>query len=90
MCTIMASKQKRTVITLENKLQVIAEVRNGKSQRLVVETLGVPKSTGGDIWKERLKKSKHTLSTSSNLSYAKKCCAVLCGTCTFRNSMIFF
>ena len=45
----MVSMQKPTAIMLEKKLQVNAEVRNGKSQRLVAETLGVLKSTVGDI-----------------------------------------
>ena len=71
----MASKRKHTVITMEKKLQVIAEVRNGQSQRLVAETLGVPKSTVGDIWKEREKIEAH-VSISSNSSYAKKHCIV--------------
>ena len=71
----MTPKRKRTVITLKKKLQVIAEVRNGKSKRLVAETLGVPKSTVGDIWKERENIEAHH-STSSNSSYAKKCCIV--------------
>ena len=44
---------------LEKKLQVIAEVRNGKPQRLVAETLGVPKSTVSDIWKEIEKIEAH-------------------------------
>ena len=39
----------------------IAEARNGKSQRLVAETLGVPKSTVGDIWKEREKIKAHAV-----------------------------
>ena len=69
----MASQRKRTLITLEKKLQVIAEVQNGKSQRLVAETLGVPKSTVSNIWKER-ETIEANISASSNLSYAKKCC----------------
>ena len=77
----MASKRKHTVITLEMKLQVITEVQNDKSQRLVAKTLGVPKSTVtlgvpkstvGDIWKER----KNIEANVSNPSYAKKHCIV--------------
>ena len=82
----MASKRKHTVVTLEKNLPVIAEVRNGKPKRLVADTLGIPKSTVGDIWKEKEKIKAH-VSASSNPSYAKKHCIVWA--CTFRSSTIF-
>ena len=48
----MASR-KRRVITLEQKLKYIDDLKEGKSQRLVGDVHGVPKSTVGDIWKDR-------------------------------------
>lgn len=44
----MASKQlkrKRSVITLEKKLQVIGELKKGKSQRCVADLYSIPEST---------------------------------------------
>ena len=49
-----------------------------------METLGVLKSTVGDIWKER-EKSKHTLAPAAIRRTQRS--AVLCKTCTFRSSM---
>ena len=91
----MASKRKRTVIMLEKKLQVIAEVRNGKSQRLIAETFGVPKSTVGDIWKEREKIEAHVTLVPAAIRRTQKALycarsAILCETHTFRSSTTFF
>ena len=47
--------RKRSVLTLEKKLDLIQEMKKGKSQRYVLELYKVPKSTVGDIWKEREK-----------------------------------
>ena len=55
----MASKRKRSVVTLEVKLQIIAELKEGKSQRLVAELYNIPKSTIADIWKAREKIEMH-------------------------------
>ncbi len=41
----MASKRKRNVVTLEKKLDIIEELKKGKSQRLVAEIHSIPKST---------------------------------------------
>ncbi len=48
-------KCKRSVLTLERKLEIIAEVKKGKSVRLVAGQFDVPKSTVNDIWKGREK-----------------------------------
>ena len=77
--TTMASettcKRKRSVLTLEKKLEIIAELRKGKSQRLASMQFGVPKSTVRDVWKDRDKIEAH-LSASGNPSFAKKRCIV--------------
>ena len=49
----MASKRKRSVMSLEKKLDIIAELRQGKSQRAVSNRFGVAKSMVGDIWKNK-------------------------------------
>ena len=52
-------KRKRSVLTLEKKLEIIAELRKGKSQRLALMQFGVPKSTVRDVWKDRDKIEAH-------------------------------
>ena len=49
------AKRKRSILTLERKLEIISEVKKGKSVRLVAGQFGVPKSTVSDIWKGREK-----------------------------------
>ena len=68
---VMVSKRKCSVLNLEKKTKVIADIRAGKSQRFVGETDGVPKSTVADIWEEREK-----IEASSNPTFIKKCCIV--------------
>ena len=68
----MALKRKRSVITLEKKLQVVGELEKGKSQRCVSDLHSIPKSTVADnIWKDREKIRKH-VSASDCPSFAKK------------------
>ena len=71
----MASKRKRSVVSLEKKLDIIAQIREGKSQRLVAEHFGVPYSTVGNIWKSR-EKIETNVTASSNPAFAKKHCIV--------------
>ena len=85
----MASKRKCTITTLDKKLQGIAEVRNGKSQILVVVTLGVPKSSVGDIIFGRKEKISKLMLAPAAMRRTQRS-TVLCGTCTFRSSTIFF
>ena len=66
----MASKQK-SIITLEKKLEVIKELREGISQRCVADLYSLPKSTVGDIWKDREKMQNH-VSSSDCSSFAKR------------------
>ena len=47
-------------MSLEKKLDIIAEIRQGKSQRAVLDRFGVTKSTVGDIWKNK-EKTTHLL-----------------------------
>ena len=51
----VGSKRKRTVLTLEKKLEVLKELDKRLSQRLVGEKHGIAKSTVADIWKDREK-----------------------------------
>ncbi len=46
-------KRKHSVLTLKRKLEILAEVKKGKSVRLVAGQFDVPKSTLSDIWKGR-------------------------------------
>jgi len=47
------SKRKRTVLTLEKKLEILKVLEQGLSQRLVGEKFGVAKCTVADLWKHR-------------------------------------
>ena len=49
------TKRKRTVLTLEKKLEILKELQRGSSQRAVGDKFNVPKSTVADIWKDRQK-----------------------------------
>ena len=68
----MATKRKRCVL---KKLEIIVEIHTGKEQMLVSDIFGVPKSTIGDIWKDRDKIEAH-MTASDNPSFAKKRCIV--------------
>ena len=46
---------KRSVLSLERKLDIIAQVRKGKLQRAVAKLFDAAKSTVGDILKNREK-----------------------------------
>ena len=69
----MASKRERNVLSLERKLDIIAQVRKGKLQRAVAKLFDAAKSTVGDIWKNREKIERH-VSASANPAFAKKRC----------------
>lgn len=69
------TKRKRCVLTLEKKLEVIKELKKGKSQRLVSELFGIPKSTTADIWRLREKIEQH-VSASDCPRFAKQRCIV--------------
>ena len=62
---------KRSVVTLERKLDVIRMLEDGKSQWSVSAVFNIPKSTIADIWKQRAKTTAH-ISSSSCPAYAKK------------------
>ena len=59
MASSSATTRKRSVLTLEKKLDIIMELRKGKSVRSVSTLFEVPKSTVGDISKDRDKIEKH-------------------------------
>ena len=71
----MASKRKGSVMSLEKKLDIIAELQQGKSQRAVSDYFGVAKSTVGDIWKNKDKIETH-VTASANPTFAKRRCIV--------------
>ena len=64
----MASKEGRK--TLEKKLEVVQELKNGKSQRLVATLYSIPKFTVSHIWKDR-EKIEHYVTSSECSSFAK-------------------
>lgn len=68
-------KRKRSVLTLEKKLEIVRALDNGSSQRVVAENFGVAKSTVADIWKDR-QKILDFVSASESCSYAKKRCII--------------
>ena len=63
----MVSKRKRNVLSLERKLDIIAQVRKGKLQRAVAKLFDAAKSTVGDIWKNREKIERHVLRTECHI-----------------------
>ena len=71
----MGEKRCHKVVTLEKKLEIISELKKGKSQRLISTEYNIPKSTVADIWKVREKIERHVL-TNDSPSYAKKRCIV--------------
>ena len=73
--SLKMATRKRRVITLDQKLKIIDDLRKGRSQQLVSDTYGVPKSTIDDIWKER-DKVENYVSTSDCPSVAKKKCII--------------
>ena len=54
-------KRKRSVLTLEKKLEIVRALDNGSSQRVVAENFGVAKSTVADIWKDRGRRLQMTV-----------------------------
>ena len=71
----MASKRKRSVMSLEKKLDIIADLRQGKSQRAVSDRFGVAESTVGDIWKNKDKIETY-VTASATPTFAKRRCIV--------------
>lgn len=68
-------KRKRTVVTLEKKLEIIAELKKGLSQRAVAEKFTIAKSTVSDIWKDRLK-IEDRVAASDDVTFAKRRCII--------------
>ena len=73
--SVKGKKRKRSVVTIETKLEIIEAIEKGKSQRRVAELFEIAKSTVADIWKDR-EKLKNFVSTADVLSLAKKKCIV--------------
>ena len=62
------TRRKRSVLTLEKKLEIMGELKKGKSLRCVSGLYDVPKSTvvsHCDIWKDREKLEKHMTASNS-------------------------
>ncbi len=72
----VANKRKRSVLTLEKKLNIVKKLEKGISQRAVGEKFGVAKSTVADIWKDRVKLSAATSSSESPAFYCNNSCIV--------------
>ncbi len=67
----VGSKRKRSVLTLEKKLEILKELEKGLSQRVVGEKFGVAKSTVADIWKDR-QKIINAISSSESPAFSNK------------------
>ena len=67
---------KRTVLRLEQKLEILKPLEKGLSQHVVKEKLVVPKSTVADIWKDRHKIHEAIASSESPALSNKKRCAI--------------
>ncbi len=63
------------MLSLDTKLQIIAKLQQGKSQRFTAEKFEVAKSTVCDIWKD-LQKIQDCVSSSDFPVLAKKRCIV--------------
>ena len=68
-------KRKRSVLTLEMKLNIVRALEKGTSQRVVGKKFSVAKLTVADIWKDRQKISD-CIASSESPSYAKKRCII--------------
>ena len=71
----VGKKRCRRVVTLENKLEIVSQLKKVKSQRFVSSLFDIPKSTVADVWKAREKIERHD-SASDNPSFAKMRCIV--------------
>ena len=69
------SRRRRRLITLDQKLKIIKELKSGKLQRLVTTLHSVPKSMVGDIWSDH-DKIENFVSMNNCPSVAKKRCIV--------------
>jgi hypothetical protein len=67
--------KKEQCCNFDRKLKIIEDLRGGKSQHFMADLYKMPKSTVGDIWKDR-DKIEHFVSTSACPSFAKKRCIV--------------
>ena len=75
MATTSSKKRKHQAISLELKLNIIAELLKGKSQRLVSDIFQLSKSTINDIWRQREKIEQH-ITSCDNPTLVKKRCIV--------------
>ena len=71
----LPNQRKRSMVTLETKMEIVCALQKGNSERVVAERFGVARSTVGDIWKYR-QKIEDCISSSESLVYAKKRCVV--------------
>lgn len=71
----VSNKRKRSVLTLETKLEIVRALEKGNAQREFASKFGVAKSTVADNWKDRQKLSNFTLASES-CSYTKKRCII--------------
>ena len=69
--TAGSKKRKRSVLTLEMKLEIVKVLEKGTSQRVVGDKFGVAKSTVADIWKYR-KKIADSIAFSESPAFANK------------------
>ena len=65
-------KRKRHVLSLATKLDIIAELEKGISQRVLADKFDVAKSTVSDISRDRVKIKEYVSSAEAPGSFAKK------------------
>ena len=75
MSNSVLQKRKRSVATLDTKMKIIGEVKEGSSQKFVADKYGVAKSTVSDIWKDR-EKIENSMSSVDSVTLSKKRCIV--------------
>ena len=75
MCIIKEKKRKHQAVSLELKLNIIAELQKGKSQRLVSDIFHVSRSTVNDIWRQR-EKIEQYITCCDNFTLVKKRCMI--------------
>ena len=77
MATAVGSKKrKRSVLTLETKLEIVKALEKGTSQQVVGDKFGVAKSTIANIWKDH-KRTADSIAFSESPAFTNKKCYII-------------
>ena len=71
-----SKKRKRTIHTLEMKLEIVKALEKGDSQRLVGQKYGIAKTTIADIWRDRKRITDSVASSESPAFANRKRCVI--------------